>query len=335
MTATSAKRHGRFARFPSMESLGFSDAPTETTVAYVARSQNVATSVFITQPMAPTGDMVQDLWDSTELDAPSLLDWKPTAPDRKHLRRRFRWSRVFLVLIIAAAVGGGAFWLYQRPLAAAKSSVAEVEGQATELAAALGGIGAIGDQLSAPEIAVNLTSADLFDVDDAARGLFDASGDLPGSEAATKSTAADAASLSFEISRQLRDGLAYRGALEPVLLTPALETDPALTDLATATLDFSVWRAHFDNVRSALPEGIAATVTVALEDFSTSLDTRQGSYLDAIRTNDPRGAETVVQTLGSDLESIRQLMMTTMTGLASRVDAELDEAQALIARLLG
>ena len=231
MTATSATRHGRFTRFPSMESLGFSDAPTEATVTYVDTGQLVA-SVLTTRPTAPTGDMVQDLWDSTELDAPSMLDWKPTAPDRKHLRRRFRWSRVFLVLVIATALGSISYWLYQRPNAVAAASVAAVEDQATELSAALDGVADIGGQLSAPEIAVNLTATDLFDIDSAARGLFDASGDLPSSETATRSLAADAASLSFDVSRQLRDGLAYRGALEPILLAPALETDPALTDLA-------------------------------------------------------------------------------------------------------
>jgi len=334
MTATSATRHGRFARFPSMESLGFSDAPTETTVTDVATGR-MTPSVLTTRHTAPTGVLVQDLWDSTELDAPSMLDWKPAALDRKHLRRRYRRSRILLVLITATALGSGAFWLYQRPGAAAEASVAQVADQATELSAALDGVSAIGDQLSAPEIAINLTATDLFDVDNAARGLFDASGDLPGSEAATRSLAADAASISFDVSRQLRDGLACRGALEPILLAPALETDPALTDLATAALEFSDWRSHFDSIRSALPTGVAATVTTALEEFSSSLEGRQGSYLDAIRTNDPRAAEAALLELQTDLGAIRELMMTTMTGLAGAVDSELEEARDLIGRLLG
>lgn len=337
MTATPATRRGRFARFPSMESLGFFDTPTVATAPWVATASPTATaSVVTTRPMTSSGDMVQDLWDSTELVAPSLLDWKPTAPDRKHLRaRKFRWSRVFLVLIIATALGGAAYWLYQRPSAAAAASAAAVEDQATELSAALDGVADVGGQLSAPEIAVNLSASDLFEVDNAARGLFDASGDLPGSETATRSIATNAATLSLDVSRQLRDGLAYRGALEPILLTPALETDPALTDIAAAALEFSEWRAHFESIRSALPEGVAAVVTVALEDFSSGLETRQGSYLDAIRSNDPQGAEAAIQALESDLASIRELMMTTLTGLAGEVDSELDDARALIGRLLG
>jgi hypothetical protein len=317
-----------------MESLGFSDAPTETTVTYVATSQ-VTPSVLTTRVTAPTGDMVQDLWDSTDLDAPSMLDWKPTAPDRKHLRRRFRWSRVFLVVIIASALGAGAYWLYQRPSAVAEASVAAVADQATELSAALDNVSVIGEQLSAPEIAINLTATDLFDVDNAARGLFDASGALPGSETETRSLAADAASLSFGLSRQLRDGLAYRSALEPILLAPALETDPALTDLASAALDFSEWRAHFESIRSALPEGVAGTVTLALDDFSSKLETRQSSYVDAIRTNDPQAASAALMELETELGSIRELMMTTMTGLAGEVDTGLDQARDLIGRLIG
>ena len=333
MTATSATRHGRFARFPSMESLGFSDAPTETTVTYAATGP-LAVSVLTTRPTAPSGDMVQDLWDSTELDAPSMLDWKPSSPDRKHLRRRFRRSRIFLVLIIAVAVGSGAFWLYQRPGAAAQASVAAVADQATELSAALDGVSAVGAQLTAPDIALNLSSTDLFDVDNAARGLFDASGDLPGSETAARSLAADAASLSFEVSRHLRDGLAYRGALEPLLLAPSLETDPALVDLAGAALEFSEWRAHFDNVRAALPDGVAGTVSLSLEEFSSSLETRQGAYLDALRNLNQQAAETAVQALETDLGSIRELMMASMTDLAGEVDSELDTARDLIGRLL-
>jgi hypothetical protein len=231
-------------------------------------------------------------------------------------------------------LGGTGYWLYQRSDAAAAASAAAVADQATELSAALDDVSAIGAQLAAPEVAINLAATDLFDVDQAARGLFDASGALPGSETATRSIATAAASLSFDVSRQLRDGLAYRGAIEPILLAPALETDPEFTDLATAALDFSEWRAHFDSVRSALPDGVADEVTSSLEEFSSSLETRQGVYLDAIRSKDPQAAEAAIQTLESDLGAIRELMMTTMTDLAGEVDSEVDAARDLIGRLL-
>jgi hypothetical protein len=231
-------------------------------------------------------------------------------------------------------LGGTGYWLYQRSDAAAEASATAVADQATELSAALEDVSTIGEQLAAPEVAINLTATDLFDVDNAARGLFDASGALSGSETAARSIATDAASLSFDVSRQLRDGLAYRGAIEPILLAPALETDPEFTDLATAALDFSEWRAHFDSVRSALPDGVADEVTSSLEEFSSSLETRQGVYLDAIRSKDPQAAEAAIQTLESDLGAIRELMMTTMTDLAGEVDSEVDAARDLIGRLL-
>jgi hypothetical protein len=319
-----------------MESLGFSDVPTETTVVYAAPSHPTTASTLTTRPAPSTGHLVQDLWDSTELEAPSLVDWKPVSPDRRHLKaRRFRWSRVMLVLILATAFGGAAFWLYQRSNGAAEASAAAVEDRATDLSAALNGIDAIGQQLAGPEPAMDLTATDLFDLDHAARGLLDASSTLSQSDVDTKTIANDAASLSFEVVRQLRDGLAYRGALEPILVTPTLETDPALTDLATATLEFSEWRAHFDSVRSALPDGVAATVTFALDDLGTRLEATQGTYLDAIRTEDRPGAEEVLLSLESDLDSIRGLMMTTMSGLAGQVDSELAETRALLGRLLG
>jgi hypothetical protein len=79
---------------------------------------------------------------------------------------------------------------------------------------------------------------------------------------------------------------------------------------------------------------VADEVTSSLEEFSSSLETRQGVYLDAIRSKDPQAAEAAIQTLKSDLGAIRELMMTTMTDLAGEVDSEVDAARDLIGRLL-
>ena len=76
-------------------------------------------------------------------------------------------------------------------------------------------------------------------------------------------------------------------------------------------------------------------MTSALEEFSSTLETHQGSYLDAIRTNDSQAAKVALEQLETDLGSIRELMMTTMSSLAGEVDSELDQARDLIGRLLG
>ena len=87
-------------------------APTGESAA--PRTNGSQVTALVTVPLGrhsphsePTGELVKDMWETTELHAPSLLDWTPDAFGTKHLgRRRFRWPMVLsLVAILLAVVG--------------------------------------------------------------------------------------------------------------------------------------------------------------------------------------------------------------------------------------
>ena len=247
MTANSPAPSKRLLRWASMESLGFYDAPTSATVTTLVQPPEQTPTTLTSRPTPSTGDLVQDLWDSTELDAPSLLDWSPSFRDRRRLRGRdFRWTRVLSSMLLVLVVGLGAAWLALRPAENAETSVALVSDRAAALEGALTGMAEVGEQVSADPTPSGENAATLFAVDEAARGLFDASGALPASQADTRDAASDVASISLDAARRLRDALALRGAVESLVVPPVLESDPAMTDLGGATLAFTEWRAAFE-----------------------------------------------------------------------------------------
>ena len=180
MTANSPAPPTRLMRWASMESLGFFDAPTSATVAYRPPAESVSTTLIANERLGG-GELVQGLWDSTELDSPALVDWVPTSVDRKRLRGRdYRWSRVLLSMVLVTAAGLGAAWLARRPAENAAASTAMVVEQATALGSALAGLEAVSEQITADEPVPGEATAALAGVDEAARGLFEASAALPG-----------------------------------------------------------------------------------------------------------------------------------------------------------
>ena len=93
MTATSHPKRV-FMRLASMELLGFFDSPSRSWTTPTPESvgqpalvvDEPETTGLIALPVGkhsrhaqPTGELVQDIWDSTELNAPSLADWAPQA----------------------------------------------------------------------------------------------------------------------------------------------------------------------------------------------------------------------------------------------------------------
>src|SRR3970040_1049653 len=105
MTANSDSKR-RFMRLSSMESLGFFDSPTVIWTntppgAYPIGPGPDSTQTTALAPIAtgkhtsrvePASEMVRALCDSTDLSAPTLVDWSPQDCSSKTLvRRDFRW----------------------------------------------------------------------------------------------------------------------------------------------------------------------------------------------------------------------------------------------------
>jgi len=351
MTATSQSRRG-FVRSPSMEALGFLDAPARawstpptvpTNGSAAPGSNGSQVTTLVTVPLGrhsehsePTGELVKDMWETTELHAPSLLDWIPETFGTKHLgRRRFRWPMVLSLTALLLAGAAFAYWLYQEPASSAAAALGQVQTEAEALATALDDVAPLVDGLGLDRLPEeNQDASVFFQMGETARAMFAASADLPADASGARSTAADAAGLAIDASRQLMDATAYRTALEPALTLPLLETDPALTDITTATDAFTEWRAGFESVRAALPTGVADQASTALETISAGLETSQTAYLDAIRTGNRTAAVEIVGTLRADLLGVRQAMLSDIGVVSDSVSSLIDEARTDLTGLL-
>lgn len=346
MTATSATRRVGGLRLPAMESLGFWEAPTSTTVPYGPSDAVASTTTSVDDTGLVTyrrgrhskqsDDLVQELWETTELNAPSLADWSPAPLDRRTLwSRNFRWSRVALAMAVTTLLALGVIWVTQSRGAADQASVSAVESGVSRLSSALDRLPDIGQGGSDTLDLAAMPAPFIDDVDDAARDLFEATSQLPSSEADVRALAVDAAGRALEASDLVRYGVAFEQAVTPVLVAPDLETDPTLIDIEAAALAFTEWRARLETASAALPGGAGDAVTTALADFVSSLDARQSTYVDAIRTKDAAAASTVVEQIDADLEGLDELMASTISSIAADAGGGYDQARDLIGRLLG
>lgn len=335
-----------------MESLGFLDAPSRAWSTAPARPTDESApptngsqvTTLVTVPVGrhsphsePTGELVKDMWETTELHAPSLLDWTPQSFATKHLGpRRFRWPVLTSLLALILAGAAFAYWLYQEPASAAAAALGQVQTEAEALATTLDEVAPLVDGLGLDRLPEeNQDASVFFQMGETARAMFAASADLPANASDDRSTAADAAGLAIDASRQLMDATAYRTALEPALTLPLLETDPGLTDITTATAAFTEWRAGFESVRAALPSGIADQSSAALETISAGLETTQTGYLDAIRAGNRTAAVEIVGTLRADLLGVRQAMLNDIGAVSDSVSSLIEEARTDLTRLLG
>lgn len=351
MTATSRARPGIFRLF-SMESLGFIDPPDQSWTTppaqripdtEIGEETTQTTELFEipvgrhTRRVEPTGEMVTDMWGTTELHAPSLVDWAPhTINADKLARRDFRWPVALAIVVAALAAAAIGYWLFTRPDGAAAAAMELVQTEAERLGEAF--------DLSAPLVAdlgaerlpeAGRDSTVYLDMGEAARSMFAASAELPMSGSEDRTVAAEAASMAMDASRQLMDATAYRTALEPALTLPILETDPALTDLATATAAFTEWRTEFEAVRQALPEGVPGQSPQALDELSSGLEAVQTAYLDALRVGDRAAAVEALGRLKTDLVDVRAGLLADMAQISASVASVIDQARERLDALLG
>jgi hypothetical protein len=334
-----------------MESLGFIDPPSATWTSTpdpepwpTSTDESAQITGLYDIPVGkhtrnaePTGELVRDIWDSTELHAPSLLDWKPQSVSTSKLgRRNFRWPVVIGVTFAVLVVAALGLWIYQRPDNAAAAARGEVNTQAVLLAASIDSARSIIEDLDAERLPDDVESPTaLFDIGEQARAMFEASADLPTSDAIGRTAAAESAALAIEASRQLTDALAYRTALEPSLTLPLLETNPDLTDLTVATAAFTEWRAGFEAVREALPAAVTGETSTALDELSAGLDATQTAYLDAMREGNGPGAAQAIGELKAALSTIRMTLIQDMTVVSDGAGGMLDDTMVRIAPLLG
>jgi hypothetical protein len=261
----------------------------------------------------------------------TLADWQPEEFGGRLTGSNVRWSLTSLVLVVVAGLGALGFWLYQRPATQAAASATVAMAHAENLSDVLPDLEAFNASLLNPTEAAD--PATLFAVDAAARSLFEASGDLPTSDAKTRTAAATASSAALDGTRLAGDAHAYQLAVLPILVAPELETDPNLIELDEAARRFGEWQLLFNDVRNALPEGVMAPTTEQLDIISGEFASILSSYVDALRADDQGATEGVLAGLGSRLGEIAEQMASSVTDVQGRVSARVEEARAALEQL--
>jgi hypothetical protein len=331
-----------------MESLGFMDAPprswsTPPPESFGSSQDTAQISALVRVPTGrhsrssqPTGELVTDMWETTELHAPSLEDWTPQSFGTKHLgHRRFRWPMMLLLVTVTVSVAAAGYWLYRQPEDEAAEALGQVRSEAQALTLALDEVAPLVDDIDLDRLPdANQDASVYLEMGERARSMFAASASLPAGDSSGRSTAAEAAGMAIDASKQLMDITTYRTALEPALTLPVLETDPELIDLTAATDAFTAWRAGFEGVRAALPDDVAPEASAALNRLSADLDQAQAAYLDAMRTDNRGAAVEALGTLRAELQEVRHAMITDLETVSTSVSALIEQAREDLSGLL-
>lgn len=341
MTTKTAKhirpRRSAPARHSWMESLGFSDTPS---VSYVSAPMAAPVAQAAPSRLVSTAThrvtTVEEMWETTELHAESMIDWRPDAVDNVRLNKRIRWKIVLLWTLIVAVLGGVGYWIYQAPAASAEQAVEQLGTDGEALAATLEPLAEVVGQLTADadEFSLALSEATAR-TDQASRVLFESAAAIPDAENGLRSTATNAATNALEASKIVNGLVSYLGAAMPILTGPALETDPELIELADAAAQFADWQSRFDSVRIVLPDSVFSGTSDGFAALSSDLPAIQTAYLDALRTDNREGALTAIRNLEAGLSEVWASMNTETESLKLTVLDLLDQtrdALALLAR---
>ena len=262
----------------------------------------------------------------------TVADWEPEDIGSRLTGGNTRWSIVVVSVLVVVGIGGLAYWLYQRPVAQAEASLATLSTEAGRLSEALPTLEAFSASLTA---SASANSTELFEVDEAARALFNASGDMAGSSSQLRSAAAAAATSALDGARLAGDAGSYRLAVTPILVAPDLETDPNLIELDDAARSFGGWQLRFDEVRTALPNQTMTATTEQLDILSGDLPAFLTRYMGALRQDDQNLADEVVSELSSRLGVIEEQMTTSLGEIQTRVTDRIAETERSLGIVLG
>jgi hypothetical protein len=293
-------------RFSSLESLGFSDAAftwseTPPEVVETTKGRHEAT----------------------------VADLKPLEFGSHLNRGNTRWSLVLLAAVIFAGLAALGYWLFQRPAAVQDAALSELVVTARALDEAIPELASAAAALGDAETVTDGPA--LADVEREARSLFEISGSVASLE--TRTAASQAAGATLDALRLVRETGSYRAAVAPVLIAPPLETDPELIALDEAARSFGNWQLAFNDMRTALPEGVLPEVSEEIGSISSGLTTVLDEYMDALRQDDQEAAALVLSTLGSRLSGIGRTLDTSIEDIQRRVRLQLEEAVGALAGL--
>ncbi len=260
--------------------------------------------------------------------------WENTAVQKRLVTGRIRWSSVVGVLMMCAGIAGIAAWIQQRPIELAQDALNEVMVAAATLEPALLDLDGVTPMLTSESGSARVAPA-VIAVEEAARGLFEASIGLNSSQSTARALAERAVNDALAASRMTGESAAFHAAVAPILAPPSLMTDPSLVELDEAAREFGEWQTHFDAVRLALADSVMSRTTVELAVISGDLPSTLSNYLDALRTDDLARATAVLDDLTLRLRAAGEVMATEAVEVETRTSQLIDDALTSVRALLG
>jgi hypothetical protein len=278
---------------------------------------------------------VEEIWNTTELEADSMADWSPVDVE-KRLNKRVRFPLVAIWIFIIGVIGVGGVWLWQNADLTSETAFVEVQDAGSALGATLEPLAAAAaliDPANGPVPETVLPA--IADTDRTSRALFSAAAELSGTQAGSRSVATDAATLALDATRTLSNLSAYVGAVTPILTAPTLITEPELIDLQTAVAEFGSWRSTFGMVLSNLPEGVMPELTAELNAIREDLEEMQGAYVDGLREDDRVAALAAVRAVEGRLATAWGILLVEVEAAKTSINGQIDSARQAVRSLTG
>lgn len=304
---TAAQR--RRIRFPSLETLGFTDVASSWSDSPANASESPRGRHLAPPPKAE-----------------EVADWRPHDFGRRLEGGNVRWGMVTAIILLLGSLAGLGYWLYQRPVAVELAAEAELTSQAETLVAAIPVLAELNHDLLSAE------PTSLDSVETVARELFDTSGLLTKTE--LRSAASKAASSALDGVRLIRETRAYSSAVLPMLEVPLLETDRDLIALDEAARSFGDWQLAMDTMRTALPDGVFGDVTQQLDILSGDLSSFLGRYVEALRQDDVAAVNSVLGSLQARLDTIAEALAESARDIEARVQIRIDETATALGQIV-
>jgi hypothetical protein len=278
---------------------------------------------------------VEEIWNTTELEADSMVDWSPIDVE-KRLNKRVRFPLVAIWVFIIGVIGVGGVWLWQNADRNSETAFVEVQDAGSALGVTLEPLAAAAaliDPANGPIPETVLPA--IADTDRTSRALFSAAAELSGTQAGSRSVASDAATLALDATRTLSNLSAYIGAVAPILTAPTLITEPELIDLQTAVAEFGTWRNTFGLVLSNLPEGVMPELTAELNAIRDDLEEMQGAYVDGLREDDRVAALAAVRAVEGRLATAWGILLVEVEAAKESINGQIDSAREAVRSLTG
>jgi hypothetical protein len=330
-------RKPKAARYSMMESLGFTETPvvTYSTPRAVTPAEPPRAPRHLAPAPSTRHGTVEEIWNTTELDAASMSDWAPIDVE-KRLNKKVRLSLVAVWILIFGIIGAGGVWFWQNSERSSENAIAGVQQAGAALGEALDPLATAIASIDpgsgpVPETILPAIAA----VDATSRSLFTAAADLSGTQAGSRSVATDAATLALNATGTVSNLSAYIGAVTPILTAPTLITEPELIDLQTAVAEFGSWRNTFGIVLSNLPEGVMPELTAELNAIRNDLEAMQGAYVDGLREDDRVAALDAVRAVEARLATAWEVLLGEVETAKVSISGQIDSAREAVLSLTG